>query len=251
MTKSLIDKIDTERKKSDKKSEDLLEEHNSLRNYMRDLILGANDGLVSLFALVIGVAGGGQLPGIVLLAGIAGAVAGAISMAIGEYISTKSQEEVYDAEVAIEREHMRKYRWHEINELKEFYEKKGFKGELLEKIIETITSDDEIFLRDMMLAEFGILEEERRSPLRATIIVGIAFLAGSLLPVVPFFFVETTGAGILVSSILSAIGLFSVGAMKSKVTRSNIFHGGSENLTLGLLGAVVTYIIGYFVGIHI
>ncbi|MHA2028940.1 MAG: VIT1/CCC1 transporter family protein, partial [Candidatus Kariarchaeaceae archaeon] len=135
------------------------EEHMAFRNYMRDLILGANDGLVSVFALVVGVAAGGFLPEEVLLTGIAGMVAGAISMSIGEYISTKSQEEVYDAERELEKKHIEDNFEHEVGELREFYTDKGFEGELLETIVQKIASDPEVLLKEMMMAEFGVLEE--------------------------------------------------------------------------------------------
>jgi predicted membrane protein (TIGR00267 family) len=228
-----------------------MEEHMSLRNYMRDLILGANDGLVSVFALVLGVAGGGFGPEAVLLAGIAAAVAGAISMAIGEYLSTKSQEEVYDAERELEKLHIIHHRDHEIEELYEFYEKKGFTGDLLDQIVETIASDDEVLLDEMMMAEFGVLEQERRSPVKATLIVGAAFFVGSLPPVIPFLLVSTTLAGVLIAGIASIIGLFAVGAVKAKLTRGNIVRSGGENLILGLSGAIVTYFVGYLIGISV
>lgn len=234
--------------KEQKREHDDFEEHMAFRNYMRDLILGANDGLVSLFALVLGIAGGGQNPDIILLAGIAGAVAGGISMAIGEYLSTKSQEQVYDTEMKIEREHIQDHPEHEITELYEFYQKKGFEGRLLEEVVTTISSDKEIFLKEMMMAEFGIIEEERRSPIMATIIVGIAFLVGSALPVIPFFFVDNTLDGIIFSGITSSIGLFSVGAMKSWITRTSLFGGGGENFLMGIAGAAITYVIGTWVG---
>ena len=237
-----------EMSKEHKKRHDEFEEHMAFRNYMRDIILGANDGLVSLFALVIGIAGGGQNPSIILLAGIAGTVAGAISMAIGEYISTKSQEQVYDAEMKVEREHIENHPEHEIAELYEFYHKKGFEGQMLDDIVTTISSDKDIFLSEMMMAEFGVLEEERRSPLMATIIVGIAFLIGSALPVLPFFFVDTTISGIIYSGILSSVGLFTVGSLKAWITRTSIFGGGGENFLLGFAGAAFTYVIGYWVG---
>lgn len=224
------------------------EEHMQFRNYMRDVILGANDGLVSVFALVVGVAAGGFIPKEVLLTGIAGIVAGAISMSIGEYISTKSQEEVFDAEKALERKHIENNMEHEVGELREFYTAKGFEGELLETIVQKIASDPEILLTEMMMAEFGVLEEERRSPITATIIVGIAFAIGSVLPVLPFFFVSSTLTGIIISSILSTIGLFTIGGLKGYVVRGNIYRAGFENFSLGAAGAVVTFIIGSLVG---
>ena len=223
-------------------------EHMAFRNYMRDLILGANDGLISVFALVIGVASGVSDISIVRLAGIAGLVAGAISMAIGEYVSTKSQEQVYDAEKRIEKQHIDDYFDHERGELCEWYRKKGFEGELLEQMVDVIASDPKIMLDEMMMAEFGVIEEERRSPLLATLMVGIAFVLGSSLPVIPFFFVSSMSSGILISTILSFMGLFSVGGAKSYVTQMSVFRGGMENLILGALGALITYGIGSLVG---
>ena len=169
-------------------------------------------------------------------------------MSIGEYLSTKSQEEVYDAEKRLEAGHIRDHLDHEKGELREFYTAKGFSGDILEEIIETIAADPEILLREMMMAEFGVLEEERRSPITATIIVGIAFAIGSSLPVLPFFFVNSTSTGIIFASIFSAIGLFGIGGTKAWVTRTNLTRSGLENLTLGGLGAIITYGIGYLIG---
>lgn len=224
------------------------EEHFKYRNYMRDVVLGANDGLVSVFALVIGVAAGGLGPKQVLLTGIAGLVAGAISMAIGEYISTKSQEEVYDSEKRLEQEHIKHHLDHEKEELYEFYSAKGFKGDILDTIVETIASDEKVLLREMMMAEFGVLEEERRSPFTATAIIGVAFALGSLPPVIPFLFANSTTSGMIMAFFLSVIGLFGIGGLKAKVTSMDIRKAGLENLVLGVLGAGVTYIIGLLIG---
>jgi predicted membrane protein (TIGR00267 family) len=224
------------------------EEHLAFRNYMRDIILGANDGLVSIFALVIGVAAGGLSPENVLLAGIAGLVAGAISMSIGEYLSTKSQEEIYDLEKRVEMEHIEHHLDHEKSELREWYAAKGFSAELLEQIVETIASDPDILLSEMMMAEFGVLEEERRSPYIATTIVGIAFVIGSLPPVLPFLFVSKTSTGIFFAAILSMLSLFAVGAIKASIAKVNQYKSGAENMLLGAIGASITYLIGLLVG---
>ena len=141
------------------------QEHGLFSLYMRDLILGANDGLVSVFLLIAGVVGG-QLSGReVLLAGLAAAVAGAISMSIGEYLSTKSQAEVHDAEIELERDHLKHHRQHEIDELYEMFGDMGFEGDLLTQMVNKLDENDDNFLKAMMLLEFGIQEEEgRRSP---------------------------------------------------------------------------------------
>ncbi|OLS24981.1 MAG: hypothetical protein HeimC2_20360 [Candidatus Heimdallarchaeota archaeon LC_2] len=227
------------------------EEHLQFRNYMRDVILGANDGLVSVFALVLGVAAAGFGPTEVMLTGVSAMVAGAISMGIGEYISTKSQEEVYDAEKALEVDHIENHLDHEISELREFYGDKGFEGELLEQIVQKIASDPEVLLKEMMMAEFGVLEEERRSPITATIIVSIAFFFGAIIAVFPFFFVNSTTTGIIIASIFSLIGLFAIGGGKAWAISGNINKSGLENLSLGAAGAIITYIVGYIIGANV
>ena len=175
-------------------------------------------------------------------------MAGAISMAIGEYISTKSQEQVYDAEKELERQHIKDHLDHEIEELYEFYSAKGFEGKLLDQIVEKIASDEDVLLKEMMLFEFGVLEEERRSPIKATVIIGIAFLVGALPPILPFFFVNETSTGILWSTILSLFGLFMVGWIKGVLVKSNRVLDGLENFGLGAAGAAITYLIGLMVG---
>jgi len=239
-------KISPEKKEKMQLSE--MEEHLTYRIYVRDVILGANDGLVSIFALVLGIAGAGFLPRAILLAGVAGTVAGAISMAIGEYLSTKSQEEVYDSEMELEKEHIKYHLDHEIEELYEFYEDKGFEGELLKQIVTKIASDEDVLLKEMMMTEFGVIEEQRRSPIKATIIVGIAFFLGSLPPVVPFIFANSTISGVLIAGFSSVIGLFLVGGLKARVTRGNVIRSGGENLILGLSGAIITFFIGFLIG---
>jgi len=227
------------------------EEHMSFRNYMRDVILGTNDGLVSVFSLVLGVAGGGFTPQGVLVAGIAAAVAGAVSMALGEYLSTKSQDQVYESERKIEQNHIKYHKQHEVDELYKFYKDKGLEGDLLDQVVDQIASDDEVLLDEMMMTEFGILDVKRRVPIRATLIIGLAFIIGSLPSVIPFIFVTSTMQGIIISSITSVTALFIVGALKAYFVKSNIYYSGFENMFLGMIGAAITYGIGYVIGINV
>ncbi len=230
--------------KSKTKNQSSAKDHLKYRNYIRDIVLGANDALVSIFALVIGVVGGGLSSYDIFIAGIAGTVAGAISMAIGEYISTKSQEQIYDAEKRREKEHIKHFFEDEKEELKEMYAKKGFSGELLEQIVDTIASDADVMLKVMMEEEFGIKEEERRNPYVAMIFVFIAFLIGSLLPVLPFAFITNATTAGLIATIGSILGLFTVGVIKSHLAETNWIIGGGENALLGLAAGIITFLIG-------
>ncbi|MEE8497752.1 MAG: VIT1/CCC1 transporter family protein [Acidimicrobiia bacterium] len=214
------------------------------RQYMRDIILGVNDGLVSVFLLITGVVGGGLGSREVLLAGLAASAAGAISMAAGEYIATKSQEEVFESERELEIEHLEFHRDVELDEIREMFGDMGLGTEDVERIVEALDRDDDAFLKVMMALEFGVVEEERRSPYTAAALSGFLFLAGSLPSVLPFIFVDSTGMALLIAAIGSGIALFGVGVAKTFVTRKNWVWSGTENVLIGTAGALISFGVG-------
>ena len=126
------------------------------RQYWRDIILGVNDGLVSTFLLVVGVVGGGLVIGDVLLTGIAGALAGAVSMAAGEYLATKSQAEILAAELTLEKEHLRDHRDLELDQLREMFTDMGIAPEDLEGVVSAFDRSDDAMLNAMAALEFGV-----------------------------------------------------------------------------------------------
>jgi VIT1/CCC1 family predicted Fe2+/Mn2+ transporter len=214
------------------------------RQYMRDIILGVNDGLISTFLLVSGVVGGGLDATDVLLTAIAGAVAGAVSMSIGEYIATKSQEEVFDAELALEREHLKHHRDIERDQLRDMLADRGLSGDDLETVVRIIDKSDDTMLNMHAALEFGIVDDERRNPYLAALASGLLFLTGALPSVIPFAIWDDTQTGLLAAAILAGIGLFAVGAVKTVQTRKNPFLSGGENLSLGMIGGVLAYGVG-------
>jgi len=214
------------------------------REYMRDIMLGVNDGLVSTFLLVSAVVGGGLDATDVLLTGIAGAIAGMISMAVGEYIATKSQEEVFEAELALERQHLEHHRQHEKDQLRDMLFDVGLEGEDLEQVVEIINADDKAMLNMHAALEFGIVDTSRRNPIAAAVFSGLMFLGGALPSVLPFAFVDNTTTGLLVAGILSGIGLLTVGAVKTLQTRTSPVRSALENLVLGMAGGVLAFAVG-------
>lgn len=214
------------------------------RQYIRDIILGVNDGLVSVFLLVAGVVGGGLVARDVLLAGLAASAAGAISMAAGEYIATKSQEEVFDSERELEIEHLEFHRDIELDEIHEMFGDMGLDAEEVERIAQALDKDDEAFLKVMMALEFGVVEEERRSPYTAAVLSGLLFLAGSLPSVIPFFFVSSTGLGLFIAAVGAGVALFAVGVAKTLVTRKSWLRSGTENVLIATAGAFISYGVG-------
>ena len=216
----------------------------SHRQYWRDIILGVNDGLVSMFLLVAGVVGGGMATRSVLLTGVAGAIAGAVSMAAGEYMATKSQDEVFQGEIELEREHIRDFKEDELHELRDLFEGIGLDGDLREEVVQHFNSDDEALLKVMTALEFGVLEAERRSALAAAIMSGALFLLGSLPSVIPFAIAENPNTGLFAAAIGAVLGLLIVGAIKTWATRGKPLRAAMENLAIAGVGGALAYWVG-------
>lgn len=214
------------------------------RQYIRDIILGVNDGLVSMFLLVAGVVGGGLTTKQILLTGVAGAIAGAISMAAGEYLATKSQEEVFDREMELEREHLVYHRDREVAELREMFEDMHIHDDDLDTVTAAFARSDASLMAAMQSLEFGIIDSERRSPIRAMVASGLLFLLGSAPSVLPFVFVTNANTGLLIAAVFATIGLFIVGGLKTIVTDKKIIKSGAENLVIALIGAGISYLVG-------
>lgn len=218
------------------------------RQYWRDIILGVNDGLVSMFLLVVGVVGGGLNTGEVLLTAIAGAIAGAISMAAGEYLATKSQDEVLEAELTLERIHLRHHRPLELKQLGGFFRDMGIAEDDIPTLVAAFDKSDEALLNAMKALEFGFVESERRSPYRAMVASGVLFLLGSLPSVVPFLFVDNPTQGLVWASVFALGGLFAVGVVKARVARINWMRSGLENMAIASFGGVAAWAIGRAIG---
>ncbi len=214
------------------------------RQYWRDIILGVNDGLVSIFLLVAGVVGGGLSTKTVLLTAVAGALAGAVSMALGEYLATKSQDQVLQRELALEEEHIRHHRPMEVHQLRDMFAEMGIDGEDLETAVTIFSATDGRLLAAMQSLEFGVVDSERRNPHLAALASGILFVVGSAPATLPFAFVSDVGTAFFASAVATGIGLFAVGVAKTRVTMTNPVISGLENLVIAGLGAVVAFAVG-------
>ncbi len=217
------------------------------RPYVRDIILGVNDGLVSTFLLVMGVVGGGLSANQVFLASVAAAIAGAISMGAGEFLATRSQQEVMDREIALEKQHIQHHREQEVSQLREMFTDLGIPEHELASVVEIFSRDDETLLNAMKVLEFGIVDTEERSPYRAMAMSTVLFAAGSLTSVVPFAFTDSNGLALTVAAILTAIGLFAVGAAKTAITNTRLLSSGLQNLSIAGVGGVIAFAVGKLV----
>jgi VIT1/CCC1 family predicted Fe2+/Mn2+ transporter len=217
------------------------------RQYWRDMVLGVNDGLVSVFLLVVGVVGGGLDSNQILLTAIAASVGGAVSMGAGEFLATQSQEQVVDSELALERSHIEHFRGSGVDQLRIFFTEMGVHGEDLDPAVKAFTSDDNVLLNAMRALEFGIVDGERRSPYKAMVVSSGLFLLGSLPSAVPFLLIDDVGLALRVATSATAPSLFAVAALKTLVTRTNPMTSGAQNLVITPIGASVAFFVGVLV----
>jgi predicted membrane protein (TIGR00267 family) len=220
--------------------------HSPKGRAIRDVIFGANDGMVTTLGFVMGVYGAIQDHRIILITGIAELCAGTISMAFGAYLSVKSQQEFFQQQIEKEKQEIEETPEMEKDEVREIYRAKGFEGEELEMVVRRMTQDKKVWLWCMLEEELGLVVETIDNPIRSALITGISFALGALPPLIPYLFFA--GRTALVSSvILSIISLFAIGAGKTFLTKKNALKSGLEILSFGLIAALAGYFIGWAV----
>ena len=225
------------------------ERHPAGGRTIREVVFGANDGLISSLALVSGMAGATPNRSAILIAGLAGVVAGTVSMAIGAFVSAKSVREFQESEEQRERYEIEHVPELEREELAEIYRQKGFAGAELERVLDRLTENPERWLRVMMAEELG-LAGEVLNPYMAALVMGIAFALGGIVPVISYFWSEGTVA--LITSVgLTAVGLFGVGYWRGALANSSWFGKGLEMVGLGGLSFFLSYGIGWLLGVSI
>ncbi|MBI2079573.1 VIT1/CCC1 transporter family protein [Candidatus Micrarchaeota archaeon] len=219
-------------------------------SFLRQIILGGQDGLVNVLGIVLGVAGATGDAKIVIIAGLAATAAESISMAAVAYTSIKAEVDYYFSELAREKQEIKDFPEVEREEIKLIYMKKGFKGKELETVVNKICSDEKVWLDIMMAEELGLAPVESKNPVMEGVIVGASAVVGSLIPLIPFFFLPLDSA-IIPSIVISAVALFLTGAYKGKTTIGNWFRSGVEMMVIGFVAAMAGYLIGLYLGITI
>jgi vacuolar iron transporter family protein len=214
---------------------------------LRDLMLGLNDGLVASFAVTSGVAGAFASSRIVVMAGLAEMLGGAVSMGLAAFISARSQIEFYHSEIERERDEIQRWPEREREEIRAIYRGKGFGGELLERIVAHITADPERWSDVMMREELGMAVESFDKPLRSALTVGLSYFAGATVPVLGYLFVPAH-EGLIISVIATVGTLFAVGAAKTTITARSWWRSGLESMATGIAAAAVTFGAGSFFG---
>ena len=216
---------------------------------LRAAVLGANDGLVSNLSLVMGVAGGVDDPKFVLFAGIAGLVAGAFSMAAGEYISVRSQRDVYRHQISRESSRLKDSPEYGIALLERIYRMKGLTADEASEVACRIMLDAEVALDTIVREDLGLTPNALGSPFGAASSSFVAFVLGAIVPVLPYLF-DAGPMAFTLSAVLSAVALAGIGAVVASGSGLNAAWGTVRMLAVGGLAAAVTYGIGRLVGVH-
>jgi VIT1/CCC1 family predicted Fe2+/Mn2+ transporter len=211
--------------------------------WLSDLILGAQDGLVNTLGVVLGVVAASSSTHITFAAGLAAAIAESVSMAAVAFTSSSARGELYRAERARERRHIEVAPSVEREEIRQIYATKGFEGALLDRVVDTICANREVWIEVMMAEEHALGPVDRRASLRSGAVVGAASLAGSVMPVLPFGLLPR-GAAIALALAAGALGLFLLGAIEGKVTTGRPARSGFAIAAIGLASATLGYLVG-------
>ena len=210
---------------------------------LSDIILGGQDGLVNVLGVILGVAAATGDSYVIMVAGLAATFAESVSMGAVAYTSTLADADYYESEREREYRHIQEVPNLEKEEIRAIYRAKGFAGDLLERIVNTITSSPDVWVAVMMSEELQLQPVDRRTALRSAIIVGIAAIIGSLIPLAPFIFAPVS-VGIIISIVLSALVLFIVGVIKARMTVGHPGKSGLEMAAIGTISALVGYAVG-------
>lgn len=220
-------------------------------NALRAAVLGVNDGLVSNLSLVMGVAGAQLSPQAILVTGFAGLLAGAGSMALGEWLSVQSSRELYERQIDVEAREIEERPDEEAEELSLIYQAKGLAPDEAQKLAARLLGDKDTALDTLVREELGIDPEELGgSAWQAAATSFVLFIAGAIIPVLPFLFSGGTAA-VLGSLAVSSIGLFAIGAAITLLTGRSVLSSGTRQLLFGLVAAALTYGVGRLLGVSL
>lgn len=217
-------------------------EHPTSGGFLRDIVFGANDGVVTAIGFLVGIAGSVAEQSIVVIAGSLGIIAGAASMALGNYLAVKSQKEFYDQMEKIERWEMDNKPDVERDEIREIYTNYGFDRETVEFLTKKVTADRELWLKVMMRDELGLISKE--SPAVAGFLIGLFYLIGGIPPLLPFIFITPLTRALIASVFVAILVMSFIGFMRWWLNRGGLGSKIVETIIIGLVAAGVGFLAG-------
>jgi VIT1/CCC1 family predicted Fe2+/Mn2+ transporter len=230
--------------------QDVGQRHRSVTggNNLRAAVFGVNDGLVSNVSLILGVAGAGASGQVILTSGLAGLLAGSLSMAAGEYVSVRSQREMYEYQIGLERDELAEYPAEEAEELALIYQARGLELEQARAVATRLMANPQQALNTLAREELGLNPDELASPWSAAIFSFCAFGSGALLPLLPFLFHAAGRDALFWSTGLTGFALFGVGMALSLFSGRSAWRGGLRMLLIGAAAASCTFGLGHAMG---
>lgn len=217
-------------------------QHPTSGQFLRDMVFGANDGVVTAIGFLVGIAGTVANQTIIVIASVLTIIAGAASMALGNYLAVKSQREFYEAMEKVERWEMENKPDVERDEIAEIYTNMGFDRQAVEILTKKVTSDKELWLRVMMRDELGLTREGQ--PAVAGVLIGLFYLAGGVPPILPFILVEPVTRALLMSIFVSILVMTLIGVMRWWLNRGNFGTKIVETIVIGLVAAAIGFLAG-------
>lgn len=215
-----------------------------LFNSLREVVFGLQDGIVSTLGAITGIAGGTQDSRIVIISGLVVIVVESLSMAAGTFLSSKSEKEAEQRLLREEAKEIEKYPEAETQELREFYEERGFSAEEIDILVKRITSDKDLWLEEMAFKELGVIpHDDQGNPVRDAIYMGVSYIFGGGLSLIGYFFLPIEYA-LPVSILASVIALFIIGYVKGVIVETNKVRSGIEMMTVSLVAAGFGYAVG-------
>lgn len=217
------------------------------KEYIAEFVYGGIDGTVTTFAVVAGSAGAELTLSIVLILGFANLIADGFAMSVGSYFSAKAENDSFEKHKAVERWEVENLREKEVEEIREIYEAKGFKGNLLRQVVDVITSDEEVWVDTMMKEELEMIKDDR-PPWKRGLVTFLAFNVMGFIPLVAYVLAGITGTSggnlFTISCFFTAVGLILIGLLKGVVTEQNPLRGTAETVLLGGAAATIAYFVG-------
>ena len=214
---------------------------------VRDVIIGMSDGLTVPFALAAGLSGAVQDHWLVVVAGAAEVAAGSIAMGLGGYLAARSDAEAYAAELARERQEVEEVPEREREEVRGIFRGYGLAGDALEAATRAISSDAQAWVRFMMRFELGLEKPDKRRAPMSALTIGLSYVIGGLIPLVPYMLVPDARRGLYISSAVTALALFAFGAGKGQITGVSWIRSAFQTVVIGGVAATVAFLIARWV----
>lgn len=217
------------------------EHHSSRSDFLRDIVIGMSDGLTVPFALAAGLSGAVNSTSLIIIAGLAEIAAGSIAMGLGGYLAGQTEMDHYNAELVREYDEVKMMPEKEKEEVREFFESLGLSDEVQQKAVYELTQDKDKWVDFMMKYELGLDKPDENRARKSAFNIGVSYIVGGLVPLLPYFFVTESFQGLKLSAIITLICLFIFGFFKSKMTGVSPVKGAFKVMIIGALAAAAAF----------